>query len=202
MSRRKGKTMDAANSTRCALQANVTFWTRVTWSAAAVSLVSIVSVLLLGFTLLDSPLIFAPGALLGLALLAAFWVNSDSKFRLQRFTSAERDIATAMGSTSSEEIRNIVHHLRSSSETDPAIYDLYAVSSPQIAHHLERVLEVEVRNERSRRIRELCENARKIVLQQVELQRSESPAIKAERTISDAIKKLVKLKADAESKDQ
>jgi hypothetical protein len=62
------------------------------------------------------------------------------------------------------------------------------------------VLEVEVRNERSRRIRELCENARKIVLQQVELQRSESPAIKAERTISDAIENLVKLKADAEKR--
>ena len=200
MSRRKGKTMDAANSTRSALQANATFWTRVTWSAAAVSLISIVSVLLLGFTLLDRNLIFALGALLGLALLVAFWVASRSKSRLQRFISAEQDIATAMGSTSSAEIRNIVHDLRDSAETDPAIHVLYAASSSRIGHHFERVLEVEVRNERSRRIRELCENARKIVLQQVELQRSESPAVKAERTISDAIKNLVKLKADAEKR--
>lgn len=200
MSRRKGKTMDAANSTRSALQDNATFWTRVTWSAAAASLVSIVSVFLLGYTLLDRHLIVALGALLALALLAAFWVASRSKSRLQRFISADRDIATAMGSTSSEEIRNIVHHLRSSAETDPAIHVLYAACGPQIAHHLERVLEVEVRNERSRRVRELCENARKIVLQQVEQQRSQSPAIKAERTISDAIKNLVKLKADAEKR--
>lgn len=192
--------MDAANSTRSALQANATFWTRVTWSAAAVSLISIVSVLLLGLTLLDRNLIFALGALLGLALLVAFWVASRSKSRLQRFISAEQDIATAMGSTSSAEIRNIVHDLRDSAETDPAIHVLYAASSSQIGHHFERVLEVEVRNERSRRIRELCENARKIVLQQVELQRSESPAIKAERTISDAIENLVKLKADAEKR--
>jgi hypothetical protein len=192
--------MDAANSTRSALQANATFWTRVTWSAAAVYLISIVSVLLLGSTLLDRSLIFALGALLGLALLVAFWVASRSKSRLQRFISAEQDIATAMGSTSSAEIRNIVHDLRDSAETDPAIHVLYAASSSRIGHHFERVLEVEVRNERSRRIRELCENARKIVLQQVELQRSESPAIKAERTISDAIENLVKLKADAEKR--
>lgn len=105
-----------------------------------------------------------------------------------------------MASTSSEEIRNIVHDLRSSAEIDPAIHVLYAACGPQIAHHLERVLEVEVRNERSRRVRELCGNARKIVLQQVEQQRSQSPAIKAERTISDAIKNLVKLKADAEKR--
>ena len=192
--------MDAANSTRSALQANATFWTRVTWSAAAVSLISIVSVLLLGFTLLDRNLIFALGALLGLALLVAFWVASRSKSRLQRFISAEQDIATAMGSTSSAEIRNIVHDLRDSAETDSAIHVLYAASSSRIGHHFEHVLEVEVRNERSRRIRELCENARKIVLQQVELQRSESPAIKAERTIGDAIENLVKLKADAEKR--
>lgn len=192
--------MDAENSTRSALQTNATFWTRVTWSVAAVSLASIVLAFLLGFTLIESHLIIAAGALLSLAFIAAFWVASRSKSRLQCFISAERDIATAIGSTSSEEIRNIVHDLRRSAETDPAIRDLYAASSPQISHHLERVLEVEVRNERSRRVRELCGNARKIILQQIELQRSESPAIKAERTISGAIENLVKLKADAEKR--
>lgn len=192
--------MKNANSTRSALQANATFWTRVTWSVAAVSMASIVSAFLLGFTLIESHLIFALGALLGLALLVAFWVASRSKSRLQRFISAERDISSAMGLASSEDIRNIVQDLQRCAETDPAIRHLYVASGPQIAHHLERVLEVEVRNERSRRIREFCENARKIVLQQVDLQRLESPAIKAERTISDAIENLVKLKVDAEKR--
>lgn len=192
--------MENANSTRSALQANATFWTRVTWSVAAVSLASIALASLFGWTSLDSHLIIVLGALFSLAFIAAFLVASRSKSRLQRFISAERDISSAMGSASSEDIRNIVQGLQRCAETDPAIHHLYAASGPQIAHHLERVLEVEVRNERSRRIRELCENARKIVLQQVELQRSESPAIKAERTISDAIENLVKLKADAEKR--
>ncbi|WP_390587516.1 hypothetical protein [Erythrobacter sp. MTPC3] len=192
--------MDAKNAVRSALQTKATFWRRVTWSIAGVTMTSIALASLLGWTSLDSHLIIVLGALFSLAFIAAFLVASRSRSRLQRFISAERDIATAIGSISSVDIRNIVHDLRRSAETDPAIRDLYAASSPQISHHLERVLEVEVRNERSRRVRELCENARTIVRQQIELQRSESPAIKAERTISGAIENLVKLKADAEKR--
>ena len=156
--------MENANSTRSALQANATFWTRVTWSVAAVSLASIALASLFGWTSLDSHLIIVLGALFSLAFIAAFLVASRSKSRLQRFISAERDISSAMGSASSEDIRNIVQGLQRCAETDPAIHHLYAASGPQIAHHLERVLEVEVRNERSRRIRELCENARSRIL--------------------------------------
>ena len=192
--------MDAKNAARSVLQTSATFWRRVTWSIAGVTLTSIALASLLGWTSFDSHLIIVLGALFSLAFIAASLVASRSKSRLQRFISAEREIATAIGSTSSEDIRNRVHDLRRSAETDPAIRDLFAASSPQISYHLERVVEVEVRNERSRRVRELCENARTIILQQIELQRSESPAIKAERTISGAIENLVKLKADAEKR--
>ena len=192
--------MDADNSLRSDLRANAALWTRVTWSIAAVSLALMALAILLGWVSLDNFLTVALSAGLGLTFVGALLAARRSRARLQHFISAERDIATAIGSSSSKDIRNIVSDLQKSAEADPAIRELYATSGPVISLHLERVLEVEVRNERSRKVRELCENARKIVLQQIERQRAESPAIKADRTIGSAIENLVKLKADAEKR--
>ena len=49
--------MDADNSVRSALRANAAFWTRVTWSIAAVSLTSMALAILLGWVSLDNSLI-------------------------------------------------------------------------------------------------------------------------------------------------
>lgn len=109
MIRPKGKTMDADNSVRSALQAGATFWTRLIWSIAAVSVASIVWASLLGWTTIDRGLTIALGALLSLMFIGALLVVSRSKSRLRHFISAERDIAAAIGSASSQDIRNIVH---------------------------------------------------------------------------------------------
>ena len=105
-----------------------------------------------------------------------------------------------MASNSVHEIESLIHDLKEASKTDQAICDLYTASAPIISARLERVLQVEIREKHSRKVRSLCENARTFTLQQIERQRWESPAVKADRTIKGAIDNLSKLKADAEKR--
>lgn len=142
----------------------------------------------------------AAASILALALLGALAIvmsRRDTQ-RLNALAQAEQDLARALSSTSSERIELIREDLQAASTKNALIRQLYATSKDEISRHCEHALELETAQARRQAIISQCYKAYEAVSGRIEAQRRASPAIRAERELSEAIANLRQMKANAE----
>jgi hypothetical protein len=121
-------------------------------------------------------------------------------FRLEGYEAAERAIASAIISSCSAEISDLLGKLEAVAARDGAIRRLYVEWASSIEQRLNEVLEAEAHENRRLRVALQCANAKRSLLGRVEQQRLASPAIRAERAITDAIENITRHRAVAEAR--
>jgi len=143
------------------------------------------------------------------ALVSLFLVYAYSRVRRQilGYACAEDQIAQIMASQSSDGIKSRLEVAVTSSDQYPAAKDLIEQARPSIASHLEAVLRQEcaerdrsVRNTRQRRLETAFAAAQTACIGRIERHRQNSPAVRADRLITERLTKLQQVKSSAEAR--
>ena len=118
--------------------------------------------------------------------------------RMRCYQNSVDRVETLIASTSSAEIREILADLRTGADGDPIISAFVEGMRPAIRRQLHYALDSEARTKRAERLGRLAAAARNEALSRIEIQRQDSPAIRAQRLITTALETIKQHSADAE----
>ncbi|EDL48259.1 hypothetical protein [Erythrobacter sp. SD-21] len=152
------------------------------------------------FEVLQWIALIAIPTIVALVLLGSLSVTLGRRARrkLDELARAEQDLASALASTSFEWIALMREDLQEASTHNALIRQLYDSFGDEIGLHFERVFEVEIAQARRQAIISQCHEAYEAVSCQIEERRVASPAVRAERELSEAIANLRQIKSDAD----
>jgi hypothetical protein len=189
--------MDETNPTERTLEGRLTI---LRWIVACLGVLVFAAAVATFFEIISiasqSAIILA--ALLSLVLLWAIFTCHRAKTRLENYRTAERDVVVALRSSSSEQICHLRRRVSDLASRERVVHRFYTECRSKIEQHLEKVMESEVFEARRQNVIARCADAKRTLSDRIEQQRLASPAIRAERTLTDAIQRLKQLKAAAE----
>jgi hypothetical protein len=196
ISREGGMIMDVEQIEKIRVQARHSGWLI---AGLLVVIVSGAAAHTVGIQSVDTVAGYFASGLLVITLVGATVLRQRSMWRIARYEDCVDLIDDLLACNSSFRIRELSSDLRKDAERDPVIDALAERMRPAMRRHLNVVVDAETQAARRASVEQLASDAKTAALSRLDARREQSPVIRAERMIAEALDTIKRHRALAES---